>query len=147
MLSEEQVRRALELAAEGLSIKDIRKEIGVSADELYKFRQVDATFDQKFKIARQEGLEELADSLLDIVDEYQDVQKARVKSENIRFLLSKRKPHVYGDRIDINITERVDIAAALNEAKARLNNSREVKEIDTPAIHVIQSGDKPGDAE
>ncbi len=118
-LNEAQKQMGLELAAEGKSIKHIREKIGISADGMRHYFQRYPDYQKNFAAARQEGLEELADDLLDITEKEPDVLKARLKSENLRWVLSKRKPHVYGDRIDINMNATVDIRAALDEAKSR----------------------------
>jgi terminase small subunit-like protein len=90
-----------------------------------------------------EGLEQLADSLLTVADEYDDVQRGRLKSENIRWILSKRKPLTYGDRLEVNLTQTVDIGAALLEAKSRaaLPASYPLQFIESKVIDIIE--DKP----
>ena len=76
-------------------------------------------FARIFALARQEGLDNLADDLLDIPDTCDDILKARLKSENTKWLLSKRKPQVYGERLDLHVNQTVDISTALKEARAR----------------------------
>jgi hypothetical protein len=72
-----------------------------------------------FSLARAEGYDELAEKTLGYADEYVDVQRARLQSENVRWLLSKVKPETYGDRLDLNVAERPDLNAALIAARAR----------------------------
>lgn len=128
-LTAEQKETALRMAAEGRAIQKIGDAINFNACKWLELERHDPAFAKEFADARFYGLEYLADGLIDIVDDYQDVQKARVKSENIRFLLSKRKPHVYGDRIDVNLNQTVDIKGALAEAEARVLAARSVGEI------------------
>lgn len=118
-LTAEQKQIAIGLASQGKTLAEIRDAIGISQQEFWEYRQENSDFAEAFARARQEGLEELADGLLTITEEEHDVQKARLRSENVRWLLSKRKPHVYGDRIDLNVNQTIDINAALFEARQR----------------------------
>jgi hypothetical protein len=118
-LTEEQRALALKLAAEGEPVQVILEALSLGHYEFWIARQEDDRFAMAFIQARQEGLEAVADTLLTLADQMPDVQRARLKSENIRWILSKRKPYVYGDRIDVNVTNTVDVASALLEAKNR----------------------------
>ncbi len=58
---------------------------------------------------------------MDVADQERDPQKARLKADNIKWLLSKWNPKKYGDRIDINVVNNnVSISVALEEARKRL---------------------------
>lgn len=120
ILSDEQKFEAIKLALQGTHIKDIAEGIFVDVMFFWKARQNDPSFDNAFAQARQEGLELLADDLMTIADdETKDVLRQRLKSDNYKWLLSKRNPKIYGDRIDLNVNQTVDIGAALKEAKER----------------------------
>jgi hypothetical protein len=119
-LSPEQENIAIQLAADGKSIVEIQEVCKIDSRSFWKYREQYPKFARDFLLARQEGLEQLADSLITTADEYEDVQRGRLKSENIRWLLSKRKPLTYGDRLEVNMTQTVDIGAALLEAKNRV---------------------------
>jgi hypothetical protein len=110
---------ALNLALRGRPLKEIREAIGCSERQFLDLKTNDTTFAVEFSRARQEGLEEQADSLLTIHEIEPDVQKARLISDNTKWLLAKRKPETYGDRIDLNVNQTVDIGGALAEAKRR----------------------------
>ena len=71
----------------------------------------------KFNDAQEDGYDALADQLLTITNEESDHNKAKVKSDNIKWLLSKRKATVYGDKIEVNMNATIDIGAALAEAR------------------------------
>lgn len=125
-LTEEQKKLAIDMAAEGKSITQIVDALCVSNYAFMKMRQHDPLFEQSFEHARHEGLEHIADNLLVVADEYTDVQRARLKSDNAKWLLSKRKPKIYGDKIDVNINQTIDISGALSEAKQRALPIRDV---------------------
>lgn len=85
----------------------------------WMYKQQYPLFTANFDRARNEGLEHLADQLIKIDELHQDVQRARLKSDNYKWLLSKRKPAIYGDKIDINVNQTIDIGTALQEARQR----------------------------
>jgi len=60
----------------------------------------------------------LAESAVRAVDDDADVQRARLKFQARTWLAGRYNPK-YGDKLDITVTERVSIAAALLEAKSR----------------------------
>lgn len=115
----EQRDRAIELAANGEPLKRIIDEICSSEYEFWMYRQQYPDFANLFEGARQEGLEHIADGLMTIADDMVDVQRARLKSDNAKWLLSKRKPSVYGDKVDIHVSQTIDITSALSEARKR----------------------------
>lgn len=118
-LTEEQEQIALSLASEGRTAKYIRDIILCSQHKFRAHCERCPTFAMAFIRARQEGLEEIADSLQTMADDEKDVLRARLKSENLRWILSKRKPHVYGDRIEVNLNQNIDIGQALTDARNR----------------------------
>lgn len=118
-LTEEQKTLAIELAEQGHTIKYIREELCLTQSAFSSYLKRHPDYNAMFTRARQDGLEELADSLQTIADEVEDVQRARLKSENLRWILSKRKPQVYGDKIEVSGNVTIDIGQALAEARAR----------------------------
>jgi len=119
-LTEEQKNTAIELAIEGMSLRRILDKILISSYHFYKYKQSNPKFEDNFATARLEGLEHLADDLLDIADDHSiDVNRARLKSDNSKWVLSKRKPQIYGDRLNLEVSTTIDIGTALNEARKR----------------------------
>lgn len=146
-LTEEQKATAIELASKGASLSQIIGAIVMTEYQFLVARGQDPIFEQSFHAARQEGLEHIADELIDIADNYADVHRARLKSENMRWLLSKRKPSIYGDKIDLNVNQQIDISAALKEARNRIQPglTRDVSEIgvnDTDALLTANNEEK-----
>lgn len=130
--TDEQLQLAIELAAKGESLKVIVGELLTTEYRFWKYKQEHLRFFTQFEEARQEGLEHLADALIHMSDEYEDVQRARLKSDNHKWLLSKRKPGTYGDKLDVNVNQTIDIGPALEEAKRR----SQLKNV-TPDINLI----------
>jgi len=119
-MTQEQKEKALELAAEGQSLRRLRGAIGVDARTFWEAVQEDPDYGRRFVTAQKISLEELADELVHIADDPDlDVMRARLKSDNAKWVLARKLPDTYGDRIDVNVTQVVDLRAALMEAAAR----------------------------
>lgn len=132
--TKEQLDKAIELAAEGKPFKIIIDEAMLGSEyAFWLYKQHYPDFNNEFEQARQEGLEHLADGLMTAHDDHTDVQRARLRSDNAKWLLSKRKPSVYGDKVDIHVSQTIDITAALSEARSRALPSQEV--IDVPMLN------------
>lgn len=127
--TQEQLDLAIDLATKGEPLKVIIDAILTTEYHFWKYRQCTPTFEIAFSQARQEGLEHLADGLITAHSDEIDVQRARLKSDNHKWLLAKRKPSVYGDKVDIHVTQTIDISSALNEARKRVGVSREIIDV------------------
>lgn len=69
--------------------------------------------------AREIGADALADSTIYIADTVRDAAFANNRIKARQWLASKLKPKVYGDKLDLDVTGRVDIAAAIGAARQR----------------------------
>lgn len=144
--TQEQIDLAIDLATRGEPLKVIIDQICSTEIGFWLYRQHYPDFNNSFEHARQEGLEHIADGLITIADEYTDVQRGRLKSDNAKWLLSKRKPSVYGDKVDIHVSQTIDITAALTEARSRAlpsNQTHDVIEVDAvPQLVLPKVGQK-----
>lgn len=118
-LTTEQIERAVELAREGKTHTQVADELCVDLKWLLKYRSNDPIFNQRYTQARLDSSEVMEDEIKTAHDDYADPQRGRLKADNYKWVLSKRLPKVYGDRIDVNLTQQVDISGALEEAKMR----------------------------
>jgi hypothetical protein len=113
---------AYEVASAGkITYKAIAEALSCSPRRLRVLRQENPDFDKTLLQAREDGYFALADSLLTIYDDHpdEDANKIRGRSDNIKWYLSRLFARVFGDKIDITLTEKVDIRGSLNEALAR----------------------------
>lgn len=135
VLTEEQTEKAIELARQGRTHAQIADEICVDLSWLLKHRSRDPNFNQRYTQARLDSSEVMEDEIKTAHDDYADPQRGRLKADNYKWVLSKRLPKVYGDRIDVNLTQQVDISGALEEAKMRtvidVSNISDKKKIDS----------------
>lgn len=101
---------------------------------------------QSYERAQQSRSELLVEELIDISDS-DDYGKARNQIDVRKWYASKMRPQKYGDRVDINITQTVDIGAALLEARQRslqLSQTHNVQTIDVIDVSPIKdTGSQP----
>ena len=112
--------RAIQLAAEGKTLRQIAGALGCDMRKIHQMMAESATFAGRFARARKNGLELLADDLVTAHTDDPDIQRAKLKSENVRWLLARRLPAQYGDRLAVDVSGQIDLAAALRDANARL---------------------------
>lgn len=85
----------------------------------------------------------LADEIVSIADSDSDPAKVRNQIQARQWLASKLNAKRYGDRIDLNVTQTVDISSTLAEARARLLRPAR----DQLAIVDVQAIDFSGDSD
>lgn len=91
----------------------------------------------------------LADEVVHLADGDGDPAKVRNQMNARQWLASKLYAKRYGDRIDLNVTQTLDIGSTLAEARARLRPMRDQSDvIDAQAIDVqALEHAKPNDCE
>lgn len=95
----------------------------------------------------------LADEIIEIADEEQDAAKARNRIDARKWIASKHYSKRYGDRIDLNVSMQIDIAATLEEARGRLlpisdqSNIIDAQAIDISGINIANATDTLSDAQ
>ena len=129
-------RLICELTAEGKRLQEVLEIVKdltgrdrpFDVHTVYQWRQRYQAFDQDYTRAAAIGFDNLADNLLSIHEEVADVQRARLYSDNLKWLLSKKAPAKYGDRLDVNINQQVSIEQALTEARNRATLQRPMRD-------------------
>ena len=112
----------LNLVALGKTARSIRQRSGIDASswDAARLAAVDPSFRRRYRRALEAGTHALAESAVDAVDEYEDPQRARIYAENARWLASKRNPRQYGDALQLNVSDDVQLRDALAAAKGRV---------------------------
>ena len=93
---------------------------GITADIFHRVVSGDRQLALSYVRALEIRSDLLADEALDIADTEPDAAKARNRIEVRKWLASKHNTKRYGDRIDLNVTQTLDVAGTLQEARARL---------------------------
>jgi hypothetical protein len=111
--------RACELAADGKLMMEMAKELGVSTTTVNKWRLANPVFARAFEVARDAGIDALVDTLLDIAKTESDVYRARLIGDHIKWIAERRARRRYGQQVDINLNERIELGITLIEARKR----------------------------
>lgn len=103
----------------GMSQAKALKNNGISPQTLHDMMQKNPAFAESYRLARLADVDAKVTALEDVATTEPDVQRARLICENRKWLASKLIPTVYGDKLDVTVTNKVDASEALAAAKAR----------------------------
>lgn len=114
----------------------------VSVATFHKYIKGSPELAEMYEEAVQRGLDAMADALVHIDNDerfgHTDPKMAKVVSDNIKWLISKRDPERFGDRIEVRQTVSVDLAitSRLNAARTRLVDVEDAEVLDvTTALY------------
>lgn len=126
------------------SAKDLCKELGISSKSLYDQIIIDPFFAKQYKQIREIWMHDQVEGLIKIADDcvtMAEVQRAKVKSDNIKWSASKAIPETYGDNLNLNVSHHLDLSSVLLAAENRVIPILQAKQ------NVISSADSAVDAE
>lgn len=109
----------------GKSLREICSVEGMPSESLVrKWVILDEAFGAQYTRAREAGMESLADEILDIADSQEGdvlktedgreitnhdaIQRAKLRVDTRKWIMSKIAPKKYGDRLDLNHTGSID---------------------------------------
>lgn len=117
----ERARQAIEAIASGDTLKSALANVNLSAWQLNYVLQGDRELALAYVRAQEIRADLLADEILTIADnEAKDPHHARNQINARQWIASKHHTRRYGDRIDLNVTQTIDIGSTLAEARARI---------------------------
>lgn len=129
-----------DLVVGGAYLKDAAALCGMTVAQLARQRADDPAFDETIRRARRMAAELRVDEMDDIAATEPDVNRARLRVDVIKWRASKEAAHVYGDRLELNVNQTVDIGAALAEARARtVRPARDLLPVIEGEVRVIAS--------
>jgi hypothetical protein len=82
-------------------------------------RRNDAKLDNEIRQAQSVLMDMAVEVLPTIHENIENPLMARVVSDNIKWLASKRAKDVYGDKVDVNVTHTLDLREAIAAAQSR----------------------------
>lgn len=113
-------RKAITLISEGATLKLALETVGLTrwlfASAVSSVRELATDYAR----AREISADFLVDEALDVVKNEPDVQRAREIANMHRWAAGKFNAKRYGERIDLNVTQTIDVSDALKEARARM---------------------------
>lgn len=116
----------LDALGAGETVKKIAARLGVNPTAIRRYAHTDAERQQEYEQAQRDGTESLLDDLADIPnsDQQADPARTRVIVDCLKWVISKRNPDRYGDRVDVRHVHRLDMSAILLAADERVRMSR-----------------------
>jgi hypothetical protein len=114
-------RDVIEACANGLPLKASLREAGLTAADFNNVLSSDRELSVAYARATEIRADLLADEVITIADcEATDPQRARNQIQARQWLAGKLHAKRYGDRIDLNVTQTIDIGSTLAEARSRI---------------------------
>lgn len=144
-----QVVKVIEKILDGLPLREAVKHAGLTP-QLFNYRlQSDREAAVAYSRAVEIKADLLADEVVHLADGDGDPAKVRNQMNARQWLASKLYAKRYGDRIDLNVTQTIDIGNTLAEARARLLPVRDQQTIEDvqPRMVASVSGGEPCDSE
>ena len=146
----------------GGHVADCLRDLGMHPALFYNVLNSTPELFDAYTRARHFRAELMADEIVQIADTDPDPQRARNRIQARQWRTAKLDPKTFSDRIDINVTQTVDVASALSEARSRIlrpvcdqlesDEAETVEFIDVPADGATDTqseaaGSGPGMAE
>lgn len=114
--------------ADGETLTRICRTRGMPARQtVHRWRMRNPAFDDQYMRAREIGMEAMSDDMLAIADDdtldtgpdgapnHANVGRARLMVDTRKFLLAKLAPRIYGDRVEVAHTGRVEHAVTMDD--------------------------------
>jgi hypothetical protein len=137
----------VEKLSNGDLLIDIAKELGIHVSNISRWRLDNIDFDSACIRADKIAADLEVDNLDKIAREEPDVQRARLRCENIKWKVARRHASKYGDRLDVNLNQTVDIGSALSEAMQRVlppRDPQQEREVESVVIPTLSSDGTTG---
>ena len=120
------------MVSEGLSLRKACIKTGLDPARFLRAVDADPDLSKQYARARQALLDKMADEILELADapvpvldngatDNALVRQRQLQVDTRKWFLSKLAPKVYGDRLDVSVSDnRISIASALAAAQSRL---------------------------
>jgi hypothetical protein len=115
----EACREVIREIARGANLGEYLADIGMTTIRFYELAETTPELSAAYARAKRARAELVAQEIVAIADSEQDAQRARNRIQARQWYASKILPREYGDRMDINVTQTIDIGSALQDARAR----------------------------
>lgn len=127
---------AIDLISQGKTKTHACDDSGISIPQFEKYVNANKELQELLHEAETRGYDAMADALLRIdhhaIYGHSDPKMAKVMSDNIKWLLSKRKQREYGDRLEV--THNVTVDKAITDALSAGRRRAEQRALEAPTI-------------
>lgn len=120
------IESVIEEVSNGMSLKASLQKHGVKSSTFFAWLERVPLLDGKYTRAKENHADLLASEIKDLAGSDENTHKVRNMIDAYKWIASKFKPKDYSDRIDLNVTQTVDIRGALDDAKARIRTVLEI---------------------
>lgn len=120
MVDNETAAAIIEAIESGATLKEATKARGITLAQFATVLRRDREIAIAYARAQEFRSDILAEEALTIADGDNDPAKARNQIGIRQWLAGKWNSKRYGDRIDVSVTQSIDISATLSEARSRL---------------------------
>ncbi len=134
--SKELVLKMIESLMDGASLKSELVKHGLSPSQFFTVINENPSIEDLYIRAQASRTELMVEEIVEIADTEPDANRARVRTDARKWYASKMNSKKYGDRIDLNVNQTVDIGKALAEARARSGQSviKDAQPIELPIL-------------
>lgn len=115
----EKVKAVITDMFKGISIGKSTERHDISREIFFKVLLQYPDLQSNYECAQQAKAELFAEEVVDISDEEENPMKAKNRIDARKWYAAVMKPKKFAERIDLNITETIDIRGALEEARSR----------------------------
>ena len=116
----QQLQTVITRILDGMTLREAVSSVGLNPQLFNWALQQDREAALAYARAQEIRADMLADEVVAIADSDSDPAKVRNQMQARQWLASKLYAKRYGDRIDLNVTQTLDIGSTLAEARARL---------------------------
>lgn len=139
----EKLTDVLRLYAEGVTIQEACKKVGVSKMSFFRHAPTHPDLGEMYLIARACHVQCLADETIHIADTEKDAAKARNRINSRQWMAERLMPAMFGPKQQIEIEHKLSLKDALNQGNARLVRAKRAPVIehsaqDTDLIEEVQ---------
>lgn len=122
-ITEQHKEQAFEMAINGdLYVKIAESLQFTNKVAFHRYLKKNPEFARELEEMRFASADYLEDKIKTLAQDYSDPHMARIALEALKNLLAWLNPRKYGNKIDLNVTQTIDIDVVLNEAKSRVLN-------------------------
>lgn len=118
-VTREIVMKVVRAMVNGAPASRTLRELNCDIWDFYRYVNDTPDLQIMYETAQIARAETIVEEIIDIADN-DDSQKARNRIDSRKWYAAKMRPSKYGEKLDINMTQIVDITSALNEAKSRI---------------------------
>lgn len=110
----------VERVAQGQKMAEIAALYRVKLNDFKRLAHLESPFYERIINAQKIAVETALEAIPGMIESEEQFQRAKLKADHAWRMAAKRYPEVYGDRIDVNINNKIDLSDVLQTANERV---------------------------